>query len=411
MKFFYNILMQISEKFLMLFGNFFGNKIKLFVKGQKNIWKQLQNCHFNRPIIWFHVSSLGEYEQALPLLEAIKEKNKYQIVLSFFSPSGYEIVKNKKNPADCILYLAWDTRKNVKRFLDIINPTYVFFVKYDLWPNYLSELKKRQIKTYLISGIFTAHHQFFKPYNIWLKNTLKAFTHFFVQDENSKKILQNQGFKNVSVTGDTRFDRVYQIVQTPMVKPDFIRNFKDDKLLFVAGSTWQTGEELIADYLNNTTPDFKTVIAPHNISRKHIKNLLSKGLKNYILYSEITPNTDLKKYNILILNTIGLLNKVYRFSDWVYIGGGFGKSIHNIQEPAVFGNPILTGPKIYKFKEAVDLEKAGGLVVIKGKTGFEEEMKLLATDEKIRKQRGRIVKQYVETNLGATAKILNKLNL
>ena len=411
MKFLYNILLQISGKLLRLFGNFFGQKAKYFTAGQKQLFSKLKNClQTGKKTIWFHVSSLGEYEQALPLIEKIKSKYfDYQIILTFFSPSGYE-VKKDKTPADCVSYLPIDTRNNVKKFLDLVQPDFVFFVKYDFWPNFLHELKNRQIKTYLISGLFTKNHPFFKAYSPWLKESLKAFSRFFVQDENSKKVLQQHGFKNITVTGDTRFDRVYQIARTAPVY-DFVKNFKQDKLLLIAGSTWPKDEDLLVRYINESPLDFKMIIAPHEIDDNHITEIEKKLQVSTIRYTDLNSNTKLTDYKVLILNTIGLLNKIYAEANIVYIGNGFGKSIHNIQEPAVFGVPIITGPHIEKFKEAVDLKMLGGLVSIQNYTEFKHILDNLIQNPDLREQKALITRDYALKNVGATDKIMKRLSL
>ncbi len=410
MKYLYHIIMSISEKLLLLFGNFFGEKARFFTQGQKQVFKHLQTClQPDKPVVWFHVSSLGEYEQALPVIEKIKEqKTDYQIVLTFFSPSGYE-VKKDQTPADCVSYLPIDRRKNAQKLLNLLQPKAVFFVKYDLWPNYLYELHKRNIPTYLISGLFTPKHVFFKPYNQWLKKTLKAFHHFFVQDITSEKVLRKQGFKHITVTGDTRFDRVYQIAQTaPLLTA--IEKFKQNRPLLVIGSSWNSDENLLIPYINQSNLNFKTVIAPHDISDKHLKQIEKKIEKKYLKYSQINSNTDLSKYDVLLIDNIGLLNKIYRYADVVYIGNGFGKSIHNIQEPAVYGVPIITGPHINKFNEAVDLQQLGGLTVISNGNELQNILDKLLKNNELRKQKALITKNYARQNLGATQKIMNHLN-
>jgi len=411
LKYLYNILLWISEKFLLLFGNFFGSKVQYFKTGQKQIFKKLKTClNPNQKTIWFHVSSLGEYEQALPVIEKIKSQYvDYQILLTFFSPSGYE-VKKDKTPADCVSYLPIDTRQNVKKFLDLVQPDVVFFVKYDLWPNYLHELKKRQITTYLISGLFTKNHPFFKAYSPWLKNALKAFNRFFVQDDNSQKVLNQQGFKQVTITGDTRFDRVFQIAQTAP-SYDFIKNFKQNNILLIAGSTWPKDEDLLTRYINSSPENLKVIIAPHEIHDKHISEIEKKLHVHAIRYSDIHKDTDLSKHKVLILNTIGLLNKIYVDADIVYIGNGFGKSIHNIQEPAVFGVPIITGPHIDKFKEAVDLKIAGGLITINNFAELKAALDRLIQKPYLRKQKAGITKTYALQNVGATDKIMKHIRL
>ena len=412
MKFLYDIFMRISEKILFLFGNFLGPKIRAFSQGRKQVFDNLsQKTSKDDKNIWFHVSSLGEYEQALPLIEKIKEKHpSYSIVLSFFSPSGYEIRKDK-TPADTVVYLPLDHRKNVKKFLDYVRPKAVFFVKYDFWPGYLFELRNRGIPTYLISGRFRKNHSFFKKRNRWLKKSLEAFRHFFVQDEESKKVLEDQGFSNVTVAGDTRFDRVFDISEKSE-KPRFVKSFKQDKELFIAGSTWPKDEELIAGFLKKHRPDFKTLIAPHETGEKHIKEIEKKlqGFKS-IRYTKVNDKKSLEQYDILILDAIGILNKTYYFADWVYIGNGFGKSIHNIQEPAVYGKPVITGPNIQKFNEATDLEKEGGLIKVKNAVEFEEAMKLLWENPSIRREKGKKVYDYARKNRGATEKILSQIPL
>ena len=409
MKFLYNILMMISEKVVQLFGNFFGQKVRYFRQGQQHSFASVKKClQSGKKTIWFHVSSLGEYEQALPVIEAVKEKYPdAQIALSFFSPSGYEIKKDK-TPADCVFYLPIDTQKNARRLLEILQPAMVFFVKYDLWPNYLFALQKQQIPVYLISGVFKENHSFFKSYNAWLKKSLKAFRHFFVQDKASEKVLKKNGFTNITVTGDTRFDRVFQIAQKAQ-HLDFIEKFKQNNTLLVAGSTWPKDEELLLSYLNGLQAKTKTIIAPHEVDRQHIQQITAQLKRKYILYTDINDDTDLSTYEVLILNTIGLLNKVYKYADVVYIGNGFGKSIHNVQEPAVYGVPIVTGPQIHKFKEAVDLAKLGGLTVIKDKQSFEQTLTQLLQDESLRAKQAEITRQYALKNIGATEKIIHLL--
>lgn len=408
MKYLYNTLMYISEKLILFFGIFFGQKTKYFVQGQREAFKKLSHCiQTDKTKVWFHVSSLGEYEQALPIIEKIKKHYPdYQLILTFFSPSGYEVIK-KHATVDCISYLPWDTLKNVRKFLDLIQPKLVFFVKYDFWPNYLYELKKRNIPVYLIAGLFRANHSFFKPYNAWLKKSLSAFHHFFVQDVNSKNVLIRQGFSSVTVTGDTRFDRVYQLAQTSN-NLEFIEHFKQNQPLLVAGSTWKTDENILIPIINENN-NFKTVIAPHNISDNHIKSITKQIKKPYILFTEITENKDLSNFDVLIINQIGLLKTIYRYADVVYIGNGFGKSIHNIQEPAVYGVPIITGPNIDKFNEAVDLNKLGGLTVVHNEEELKKIIDKLFSNEYLRKQQAQITRDYVQKNIGSSQLILDYL--
>jgi len=407
MKSLYNIALTISENLLKVFGNFFGSKVHFFKDGQQQVFSRLNQClQKDKPVIWFHVSSLGEYEQALPVMEAIKKEfGNHQIVLSFFSPSGYEIKKDK-TPAGCVVYLPIDTRANAKKFIDTINPVMVFFTKYDLWPNYLYELQKRQIPVYLISGLFKTNHSFFKW--SWLRQSLKAFHHFFVQDQVSKQALQDQGFENISITGDTRFDRVHQIAQQTD-SLDFVKRFKNNQKLLVAGSTWPSDEKILVPYINTASHDFKTVIAPHEVDDAHVNGILKQLKKKAIRYTDIKAETDLSSYDVLILNTIGLLNKTYRYADIVYIGNGFGKSIHNIQEPAVYGVPIITGPHIQKFNEAVDLKKLGGLITVTDYNSLKKILDQLWQNDHLRTKKASTTKTYALKNIGATEKIIRYL--
>ncbi len=396
--------MIISEALIKSFGNFFGKKVKLFRLGQKEIFHKLSTCKLQKQsVIWMHVSSLGEYEQGLPILEKLKLKYpKHLIVLSFFSPSGYEI-KKQTSPADCVIYLPVDTPGNAKKLLNLLQPEMVFFVKYDFWPNYLFELKKRNIKTYLVSGLFTTEHKFFKPWNKWLKNSLNAFHHFFVQDKNSKQVLLKQGFKNISVVGDTRFDRVYQIAEN-REKPEFLNAFKQEQKLIIAGSTWEQDEALLVDFINQNKRPVRFILAPHQIQPEKIEQLKNKIQKNCVCYSETQNFQDA---DVLILDTIGLLSKTYAFADIAYIGGGFGKGIHNIQEPAVFGTPIVTGPKIHKFKEANDLLALDALKIVHNAAELSQIFNLLLDEDILRKQLNEIIISYIKKNLGATNKIID----
>ncbi|HFX18225.1 MAG TPA: 3-deoxy-D-manno-octulosonic acid transferase [Flavobacteriales bacterium] len=410
MRLLYNIILTISENLLRVFGNFFGSKIKAFKEGQTDVFNHLRQClKPEKEVIWVHVSSLGEYEQALPVIERLKKQYPdKQILLSFFSPSGYE-VKKDKTPADCVVYLPIDTPKNTQKFVDLVKPKMVFFVKYDLWPNYLIKLQKEQIPTYLISGLFKDNHSFFKWYNKWLKNTLKSFNHFFVQDDLSKQVLEKHGFKNVTVTGDTRFDRVYYIAQENH-HFDFVNDFKNNQKLLIAGSTWPKDETLLIQYINSSHQAFKTIIAPHEVDEAHVNQIYQQLDKKTIRYTDITDQTNLKDYDVIILNTIGLLNKLYKYADVVYIGNGFGKSIHNIQEPAVFGTPIITGPNIQKFNEAIDLANSGGLTVIKNYKELKNVLDNLWSDENLRHEKAQITKAYALENVGATQKIMDYIN-
>ncbi len=384
----------------------FHKKINLFVNGRKNTFHLLKKIQKTDQVVWIHCASLGEFEQGRPIIEQLKkELPNYKIVLTFFSPSGYEIRKNY-TLADVICYLPIDTRKNAQRFLDAIHPEIVIFVKYEFWPNILKELKNRSINTLLVSGIFRNKQAFFKNglLSTFMRKSLTTFNHFFVQDENSKKLLNNINFSNVTQSGDTRFDRVYEIT-----KQDnslyFIEKFTQNKHVLVAGSTWKQDEELLVDYINNfATTDEKFIIAPHNMT--DIENLKNSISKKVILFSD-----EIKDYNasVFIIDTIGILTKIYSYAHVAYIGGGFGSGIHNVLEPATFGVPLIIGPKYQKFKEAIDLVDLKGCFTINNQTELKTLLIRFQTDEKTRIKAAEISKNYIKNNIGATNTILNHI--
>jgi len=399
--FLYNSLIHIVG-FLLKIIALFHKKIKLFVQGRKKSFVFLsEKLKPTDKTIWFHVASLGEYEQGLPIMELFKKKfPNHKLVLTFFSPSGYEVKKNN-SIAEVTIYLPWDTKENVVKFLKIVHPEKAFFIKYEFWINYLSELKKQNITTYLVSGIFREKQSFFKWYGGFYRNILKSFTYFFVQNENSKKLLQKVGFNNVIVSGDTRFDRVSAISKTEN-NLDFITEFKGNHLLFVAGSTWNTDEKLLTEYINQTKENTKFIIAPHNIKREEIDSLKSKINKSVVLFSDI-QNKKLFDFSVLIIDTIGLLTKIYSYADLAFVGGGFGKSgVHNVLEPAVFGIPIVIGKNYSHFVEAIELVQLGGIVSIENQTQLQITLDELLLNPEIRKEKGQINAQFVQNKKGAT---------
>ncbi len=407
MQYLYNIILYISENLLKVFGNFFGMKVRQFKKGQSEVWQKLSKCrNLDQPVIWVHVSSLGEYEQALPVIESLKSaKKKYAILLSFFSPSGYEIIKNN-SPADCTVYLPLDTTDNAKKFVELVKPQMAIFVKYDLWPNYLRQLQTRKIPVFLISATFNKKHPFLK-YK-WLQKILHNFTHIFVQDQTSQNILDGHGIQQVTLAGDTRFDRVFQLVQNNK-NLSFVQRFKAGSPLLVAGSTWPKDEALLIEYINQTNFPFKTILAPHEINEAHIQQIVKQLKVPYILYSDIDENTNLEDFKVMILNTIGVLKYIYAYANVVYIGNGFGKSIHNVQEPAVYGVPIITGPHIHQFEEAKALKKLGALMTIESGQDLSQTLDSLWQNPQLRQEKAELTKNYVSSNLGATRKIINHL--
>ncbi len=406
--FFYNIFV-ILIGWLIIPVSWFNKKISLFLSGRKETFHKLHAIKETDTVIWFHCASLGEFEQGRPIIEALRTQNSdHKIVLTFFSPSGYEIRKDYKF-ADVICYLPMDTKHNAKRFLDQINPEMAIFVKYEFWPNILKELQNRKIKTLLVSGIFRKNQAFFKNglASTFMKKSLKAFNHFFVQDENSKNLLQKIGFNNATVSGDTRFDRVLAITKQDN-HLSFIADFVQDKHIAVAGSSWKKDEALLVNYINNNATDNeKFIIAPHNI--KDIENLKNSISKKVILYSDKdTLNKDnIINAQVFIIDTIGILTKIYSYAHVAYIGGGFGVGIHNILEPATFGIPIIIGPNYQKFKEAIDLVALNGCFVIHNNEALTSILNKFREDGAYRKKSSQITKEYIANSVGATNCILS----
>jgi 3-deoxy-D-manno-octulosonic-acid transferase len=415
MFFLYNLFVQIASFGIKIVA-FFSPKIKLFVDGRKNVFNILSSkINSNDKSIWFHAASLGEYEQGLPVIEKIKKKfPNHKIVVSFFSPSGYEVRKNN-TVADATVYLPLDTKSNAKKFIKAINPEMVFFIKYEYWPNYLNELKNANIKTYLISGIFRENQAFFKWYGGFYRNALKTFDYFFVQNENSKKLLNSLGFQNVKISGDTRFDRVVSILERDN-SLDFIEQFlsvraqsRTNKTTIVIGSSWPKDEELLIQFINQSSDDVKFIIAPHNIKQEQISNLKSQIQKETVLFSE-KEEKNLCDFQVFIIDTIGILTKIYSYADIAYVGGGFGNpGVHNILEPATFGVPIVIGPNYSHFAEATALVKMEGCISIENPKDLYEVFTELIYKIDIRHEKGHICETFVQMNKGATQTIMKHI--
>lgn len=349
-----------------------------------------------------------EFEQGRPIIENIKKDfPAYKIVLTFFSPSGYEIQKNYSE-ADVVCYLPMDSRKNVRRFLDKTHPSLAIFVKYEFWPNYLRGLQQRNIPTILVSGIFRENQMFFKPFGGFMRRALTAFDHFFVQDEASLRLLTSIKYNNASINGDTRFDRVYKILNQNNAL-DFITEFKNNQYTVVAGSTWKEDEELLANYINNSKEE-KFIIAPHNIDADGVLKLKSRINKKVVLFSE-KEGKSLSEYDVFIIDTIGILTKIYAVANVAYVGGGLTKNgVHNILEPATFGVPVVIGPEYKKYKEVVDLVALNGCVVIRNQNEFTATFTKLKTTEVYRNQLGKINQDFIRNNTGATAAVMKYIN-
>ncbi len=408
MLFIYNFIVQIAD-FLLKIIAAFSPKIKLFVNGRKPVFDILATkISCNDKIIWFHAASLGEYEQGLPVIEKVKEKfPQHKILLSFFSPSGYEVRKNNLI-ADITVYLPLDTKKNVAQFFELVQPEMAFFIKYEFWPNYLNELNNRKTPTYLISGIFRENQIFFKWYGKFYRKALDAFTYFFVQNESSKKLLLKLNKTNVAVSGDTRFDRVVSILEKNNVL-DFIEEFKNDTLTVVIGSSWPKDEDLLVAYINKTTEKVKFIITPHNIKEDQILVLQKSITKKSVLFSE-KSGVNLSDFDVFIVDTIGILTKIYSSADIAYVGGGFGNpGVHNILEPATFGNPIIIGPNFSHFAEATALVNLEGCMSIANLNELTDAFSNLISNEDIRFEKGHICSTFVQMNKGATEIILKQI--
>lgn len=409
MLFLYNLTIYIAGFFLRIVA-LFSPKIKLFVEGRKNVFSILEEkIKADDKTIWFHSASLGEYEQGLPVIEKIKEKYpSHKIIVTFFSPSGYEVRKNN-TVADVTIYLPLDTKSNAKRFLKLVHPEFAFFIKYEFWLNYLNELEKSKTPTYLISGIFRDSQMFFKWYGGFYRKALNTFTYFFVQNENSKQKIESIGFKNVIVSGDTRFDRVNAILERDN-HLDFVENFKNNQPTIVIGSSWPKDEVLITEYINQAPENVKFIIAPHNIKPDQISDLLSKITKSTVLFSE-KENKDLSTYNVFIIDTIGILTKIYSYGTIAYVGGGFGNpGIHNILEPATFGIPIVIGPNYSNFAEAVALIEIGGCLTISTSAELKAIFDQLLNDKNFLEEKSKICKSFIQDNKGATETIMKLIS-
>ena len=385
----------------------FSTKINLFVEGRQEVFQKLKNkINLTQKTVWIHAASLGEFEQGRPVIEEIKkEYPEYQIVVTFFSPSGYEVRKNYEL-ANVVCYLPLDTIGNAKKFIKLVQPSIAIFIKYEIWPNYLIELKKQNIPTLLVSGIFRENQIFFKSYGGWMRKSLNTFTSFFVQDQTSKELLNSIAINEVNIAGDTRFDRVQKLVETNEKLP-FVNDFKNESYLLVAGSTWLEDEEKLLAYINNIAKkDEKFIIAPHNIKAEEILRLKNSLQKKTVLFTE-KEGKNLSDYQVMIVDTVGILSKIYAYANVAYIGGGYTKSgVHNTLEAATYGLPIVIGPNFKKFKEVKDLVSLKGCVSVNNSNDLSEFLKSMYQDSEVRAEKSRITKNYVTQNLGATQKIM-----
>jgi len=408
MRVFYNIGIFIFSAFAYLISPF-NAKISLWVKGRKN-WAEKIRDKINPGdhTIWIHCASLGEFEQGRTVLEAIKsERPELKIVLTFFSPSGYEIRKNYPG-ADCICYLPVDTPGNAEKFISLVNPKYVIFVKYEFWNNYISTLYKRNTPIYLISSIFRPEQHFFQWYGSFFRDMLKKFEKIFVQDIKSLELLSGIGIKNAILSGDTRFDRVIQITGTARAIPQ-IEQFKGEEKLFLAGSSWKPDEEIIVRYINQHPGRMKWVFAPHEIGKSNIERLEKLFTVKSVRFSEF--NQESADARILIIDNIGMLSSAYKYAYIAAIGGGFGKGIHNILEPACWGIPVMFGPDHKKFKEAVDLINEKGAMTFNSFSDFSDILDKWLSDELFYLKSAKTAGNYICKNAGATSIIMQAISI
>ena len=418
----YNIIMYIYQAGIAIYSHF-NEKVKKMWIGERAAFGVLQKqVEPNAKYILFHAASLGEFEQGRPLIEKIKkEYPNYKILLTFFSPSGYEVRKNYEQ-ADIVTYLPIDTVANAQRFLRIVRPVMAFFIKYEFWYNYLHILRHRNIPVYSVSSIFRPNQIFFRPYGRQYAAVLKCFSHFFVQNDLSKSLLAKIGINNVTVVGDTRFDRVLQIKDNSKKLPlvdKFIGN-QDVKLangvtnslhrVFVAGSSWLPDEEILIKYFNEHN-DWKLIIAPHIIADTHLRQILQllKG-KKVVLYTEATE-TNVADADVLVINCFGLLSSIYHYGDVAYVGGGFGAGIHNVLEAAVWGIPVVFGPNNKRFAEAQGLLASGGGFEIDNYEKFALIMDRFCYDKVFLQNSGNAAGSFVKQLSGATNKVFSDIKL
>ncbi|MEN8817552.1 MAG: glycosyltransferase N-terminal domain-containing protein [Nonlabens sp.] len=411
MKTLYDIFSAFAKACLPLAGAF-NKKLKLGAQGRERTWDILdQKVKSSLPKIWVHAASLGEFEQVVPVLEKIN-RDEYQVVLTFFSPSGYENKKNTKL-ADVVCYLPLDAVSNVNKFMATVEPSLAIMVKYEFWPNYLNKLKEIDCKTILISGMFRDKMSFNSWYGKWMIKSLESFDHFFLQNESSLTNLKKLGFTNASVSGDTRFDRASQLIERDNTV-SFLEEFVSGKKCLVIGSSWPEDIVIMKNWLqeNEKSSEYKVIIAPHEVGLSNI-NELEKSLGYFPMkWSSLQGCVihDLEKPSTIVIDTIGLLTKAYSYADLAYVGGAMGtKGLHNILEAATYGVPVIIGKNYSKFPEASKLEDLGGLFSVKNPAEFESITNKLFEDGHFRDKTGMICGHWINSNTGATREIVSYL--
>ncbi|MDR1860290.1 MAG: 3-deoxy-D-manno-octulosonic acid transferase [Bacteroidales bacterium] len=398
----YNLIIRLFSVGLAM-AAMFNEKAKLLYAGQKRVFSELSEVRGDRPLLWVHCASLGEFEQGRPLIERMRRSRpEFYILLTFFSPSGYEVRKNYGG-ADCICYLPLDSRANVRRFLKMTNPALIFFIKYEYWRNFFMEIRRQNIPLYMVSAIFRPEQYFFRNGSVgrWYRTILQNVTHFFVQNEASAALLRQIGLHNSTVTGDTRFDRVVEIAASRKDLP-LIEQFKGNATLLVVGSSWPPDEELIMAAIARY-PAIKFVIAPHEVKSANIERLLSA----IPLATRYTNPVNLADSRVLIIDCIGILSSIYRYADIAYIGGGFGIGIHNTLEAAVYNIPLLFGPNYLRFQEAVELEQRGIAFPIEDEETLLARLSPLVDNRELIAEISNKCAEFMSENIGATDKVIN----
>ncbi len=408
MGFLYNIFVFLYSLSIRI-ASIFNGKAKLWVEGRKSVFTDIEKSGIiGKPIIWLHSASLGEFEQGRPIIEKLKNTYpEHKILVTFFSPSGYEVRKNYDG-ADHICYLPIDTKRNAQRFVAMVRPQLVIFIKYEFWFNFINEIYNRRIPLIFASVIFRPSQHFFKPWGKWYARQLNRITHLFVQNEESVNLLDSIKIYHSSLSGDTRFDRVIQLPDEKISFPK-VEEFKGNSKLLIGGSTWAPGEKILFNLLDNSDFDFKLIIAPHLINQDHLSEIQKRFSKfKPVLYSKATSE-DLKNSRVLIINSIGMLSSIYRYAEIAYVGGGFGVGIHNLLEASTYGIPVIYGPNYQRFREAIDLRDLGGGFPINNSDECLTIFNKLMSDDNYYSNSGKVSREYVQKNSGATKMVVDKV--
>lgn len=409
MRLLYSIMICLYV-FTIKFVSVTNRKAELWIRGRKNWEQKLKQALSGniKPVVWVHCSSLGEFEQGRPIIEMLKTQNSdIFLLLTFFSPSGFEVRKNYSH-ADYVCYLPADTQRNARMFVSLTLPVVALFIKYEFWYNYINALNINKTPIWLISGIFRSNQHFFKPWGHWFRKQLGKFDHFYVQNWQSEQLLNQIGIDRVTVGGDTRFDRVVEVASGGK-EIVYAKQFTNNDFTIIGGSTWSPDEDLIIEYINRSDNNFKYIIAPHEINEGHIAQIRDRIAKKTILYSEITADTDMSDTKVLIIDNIGMLSMLYRYANIAIIGGGFGKGIHNILEPSVFGIPVIIGPNYKKFNEAIDLIALKTVFSVSNYHEFYSILNGLSNDSEALKTISELQSHYIESKRGTTPIVVSKI--